>query len=191
MRNPSHAFTASLYCGASKAVSSLSVPTIPLALRVGTGLHHRLLPGRLRAASRPTAAGTNATAAFSGTTAARPPPVTTWPAPALKREQSASTQPTPSPVPPPPPPPQAAPALREPAVPEAAPVGWGGGIGGGTSTLAGTARGRGAGVRIKAVYSCRIRPPTPNRSRPDSYLPLCGPPHRRRCAVHELPTLQC
>jgi len=46
-------------------------------------------------------------------------------------------------------------------------------------------------VRINAVSSCRARPATPDHRRPDCYRSHCGPPHRWRCAVHGLPTLQC
>jgi len=79
--------------------------------------------GRQRAASRLTAAGRDAAAAFSGANAAWPPPVRTRLVPAAKRDQSAATQPVPYAAPAPPPPPQAAPSLRGPAVPVVAPVG--------------------------------------------------------------------
>jgi len=46
-------------------------------------------------------------------------------------------------------------------------------------------------VRKNYVSSCRVRPATPDDSRPDCYQPHCGPLHRQRCAVHGLPTLQC
>jgi len=79
--------------------------------------------GRQCAASRPTAGRWDVAAAFSGATAAWPPPVRTRTVPAAQRKQSSATQPVPYAAPAPPLSPQAAPSLLGPAVPVVTPVG--------------------------------------------------------------------